>query len=111
MLDTGDKMMRLSLLENGMDEASFTHYFSLWIYIFDAPVYTVVDLGTIIAVQDMADKLRDLQAQLSAITSETPWSLDDNERSLRFINEAINKFIYHKPSIHSTRILGGIEMA
>lgn len=51
-------MLRLYLLQNDTAETSFKHYFSRCISILDAPVYTVVDLGTNLAVQYMTDQLR-----------------------------------------------------
>ena len=111
MLDTGDKMMRLSNLENDLAETSFNHYFGRWISLFDAPHYTVVDRGTNLAAQYMADQLRPLQSQLCPIPTEAPWSIGQNERSHAFIHGAIDKILAHTPSLHITRLLGEVEMA
>lgn len=74
MLGTGDKMMHISLFGNETDEKPFKPYFSYWISIFDTPIYIVVDSGTNLATQYVADQLRDLQSQLFPIPTEVPWS-------------------------------------
>lgn len=58
MLDTVDKIIRLSFFENDMP---FKNDISRWISIVDAPVYTVVDRGTNLGAQYMAHQLPDLQ--------------------------------------------------
>lgn len=72
MLDNGDKMLRLSLLENDKAEKYFTYYFTGWIYLFDAPVYTVFDRGMKRAAQYMADQLMDSNHNFSQLQQRNP---------------------------------------
>lgn len=76
ILDTGDnKMMRLASVENDTAENSFTTFLRRLISILDPPVYTVVDRGTNLAAQYMADKLRSLQSQRLPIGCHRPFQI------------------------------------
>lgn len=115
MLDTTDKMMRISLIDIDTSETSFahyfTHYFRRWISIFDAPVYNVVDRGTNFDSQYTGDQLLSLQLQPCPIRTEVHCSRRHIEHSHKFIHCSINKIVSHTPFIKTTRLMGEIQMA
>ena len=111
MLDTGDKLLRLSHIIDDTAKTSYNCYFRRWISIFDAPIFTVVDRGTNLAAKYMAEKLNLIQSQLIPIPTEAPWSLGHNERSHRYIYIAIDKIMTADPTTEIENLLSEVEMA
>lgn len=72
LLETREKMIRLSILEDETASSYFQKYFSRWMSIFDGPVYTVVDRRTNIAAKYIPEQLRSFQTELCTIPTEAP---------------------------------------
>ena len=93
MLDSGDMMLKLSYLIDNSARTALNTYICRWIAIFDAPIFTVVDRGTILTNKLTADILREFNSQFIPNPTEAPWSIGSNERSHRFLSEAIDQLI------------------
>lgn len=71
-------MLKLSNLNNDSSRTAFNSYVSLWISIFDAPIFTIFGRGTNLTNDLMANKLRQFHSQLIPIPTEAPWSIGNN---------------------------------
>ena len=114
MLDAGDIMIRLKKIDDESAQAAFSAYFSRWISIFDAPVFTIVDRGRNLTNKYMAEKLRSVNSQLCPIPTEAPWSIGNNERSHGFLHRILDKMIAGSTLDSASDIeliLGEAEMA
>ena len=113
ILDAGDMMLRLCNLRDNSARTAFDAYFSRCISIFGAPTFTVEERGSNLANKHMADSLRTLDSQLCPISTEAPWSIGSNERSLRFLRKEIDSLLADPkfdPGHDLTRLLAEVEI-
>jgi len=58
MPDAGDALLRLGQLKDDSARTEFNAYLALWISIFDAPVYSIINRGRNLTNEHMASNLR-----------------------------------------------------
>lgn len=96
MIDHGDMLLRVVFLYKNCAPTVCNSLCSLWISVFDATVYVIVDSGSNLSTEYMKTKLHEVESQLGPVPTNSPWVIGLSERSHRCLHKSIDRILMKK---------------
>lgn len=87
----GDMLTSLKVLHNCTALTAFNAFYTYRLFILDAPISVIIDCGSSLAAEIMNGQLHEIEALLLPISTEIPWSIGLNKRSLRYLHNSIDR--------------------